>query len=1045
LGQQTFEDYTTYRTWESSAISRALGEIDEYAASPGVSLEDVGKRWEAHPTLRGATRSNLQNYATRVPELIEEARRGGAGVATILGGGPSLPEIAASELEDWEGYASASPRTPREVTRPTSGPTAEDWEWYDKNTPVEEGVVRERPVPRRQVLTRSPGWFSKLGWKSKAALGVGATAAAIFAMSRFSGKDDQYNTLEGLPENGLARQQRHLLTQFGSGWMGISGGMIARETLEWSDDFARIYFQYRMKQPGNGQTFSGRDDEYNKIRGLPHGGWAQHQRRMLTEFGSGWTGLQLMGTGAAVLGALGIAGYALRDAPKRQEKSEGIASTLKGWGSTAAGWAGSALKWGGILAGAGIAIKTLPTVIGSKVLGGASWKDTWGLVKAGFKSEWTQQKLGWSAAAGMWTDKSTVEALKAAGREAYPTGIYSTALGRMTRPIQDIAKPVEHTARWLGKNWWPQLKKGDPGALLLGAATVYEGYEIGKNAYEGEWGKVATGIASFAAAKYAYMGYHKFLRTAEARKATFGFLKSQTWRDWAGYASSAMSLTQTAVDAGIHYAEFTANFVRTGAPPLKYAEQYGLKMAEKYAAAGHDIMETYKGAWKDLPEPVRQKIANIPKIQEIIKNAKPAIEEAKLDIAKTAVAGREQFEGFTRNLKEVGVPKEAQDLTYWAGYLNKKIKGMDDIALAAKLHGAKEKVVGAVEKGTGTGLLERLHKTANDIAARRSAASGAIKYVGPEVVPEGMAHGNMSSTKRKLRTDFGSRWKGLIGSISGKLAKFLATGAKSATSLLDPRKAAKMAEGATLEQFAERLGVRESTAIMRAEDMDIWQKALAAQGKDINKIASAGMVGPGNIQIHLPRAQEEFRQMAVKAGMSEEAAKAAVTHEDFGKAILYHEYLERGIHLGFAKPREMASHLGAQVMLGEAGFVSNIGNAHVRELFTRVRTSKHAFRAERQLFKAGLEAFGEGNAASASRKLISDFGSGYRGLLSSTSKSIAKTNSMRGRASQKLTESAQDLRIAQKVIWEAGIRGGKGHTKYAGSHVKQLSRFGGGI
>jgi hypothetical protein len=39
-------------------------------------------------------------------------------------------------------------------------------------------------------------------------------------------------------------------------------------------------------QPGT--WFSGKDDEYNTIEGLRHGGYAQQMRRVLTDFGSGW-------------------------------------------------------------------------------------------------------------------------------------------------------------------------------------------------------------------------------------------------------------------------------------------------------------------------------------------------------------------------------------------------------------------------------------------------------------------------------------------------------------------------------------------------------------------------------------------------------------------------------------------------------------------------------------------------------------------------------------------------------------------------------------
>lgn len=42
-------------------------------------------------------------------------------------------------------------------------------------------------------------------------------------------------------------------------------------------------------------AFSGRDDQYNSIHGLRHGGMAERNRRQTTEFGSGWQGLQVHG------------------------------------------------------------------------------------------------------------------------------------------------------------------------------------------------------------------------------------------------------------------------------------------------------------------------------------------------------------------------------------------------------------------------------------------------------------------------------------------------------------------------------------------------------------------------------------------------------------------------------------------------------------------------------------------------------------------------------------------------------------------------------
>lgn len=59
--------------------------------------------------------------------------------------------------------------------------------------------------------------------KNKYLFGIAAGAIGIGLlepMSLFSGKDDAWNTIEGLPHGGLAEQKRRELTEFGSGWQG---------------------------------------------------------------------------------------------------------------------------------------------------------------------------------------------------------------------------------------------------------------------------------------------------------------------------------------------------------------------------------------------------------------------------------------------------------------------------------------------------------------------------------------------------------------------------------------------------------------------------------------------------------------------------------------------------------------------------------------------------------------------------------------------------------------------------------------------------------
>jgi predicted Ser/Thr protein kinase len=62
------------------------------------------------------------------------------------------------------------------------------------------------PSPSKSPITM--GW---LKW-------LMAAGAGAWLISHFSGRDDPYNVIEGLPELGLASQQRKVLTDFGSGF-----------------------------------------------------------------------------------------------------------------------------------------------------------------------------------------------------------------------------------------------------------------------------------------------------------------------------------------------------------------------------------------------------------------------------------------------------------------------------------------------------------------------------------------------------------------------------------------------------------------------------------------------------------------------------------------------------------------------------------------------------------------------------------------------------------------------------------------------------------
>lgn len=111
---------------------------------------------------------------------------------------------------------------------------------------------------------------------NKGKIGIGVGVAALWALQPgqwFSGKDDAYNTIEGLPHGGMSEKMRRTLTDFGSGWVGSTVWGLRRP-------LAREEFR---------QYMSAADDSYNTIEGLGHRGISGGRRRVHTDFGSGFT------------------------------------------------------------------------------------------------------------------------------------------------------------------------------------------------------------------------------------------------------------------------------------------------------------------------------------------------------------------------------------------------------------------------------------------------------------------------------------------------------------------------------------------------------------------------------------------------------------------------------------------------------------------------------------------------------------------------------------------------------------------------------------
>lgn len=76
---------------------------------------------------------------------------------------------------------------------------------------------------QRDLSTYEVENIKRLGKKLRKTHGPGASSFRKKITNRFSGKDDEYNTIEGLGHKGIAWQKRQEMTNFGSGYRGLIG------------------------------------------------------------------------------------------------------------------------------------------------------------------------------------------------------------------------------------------------------------------------------------------------------------------------------------------------------------------------------------------------------------------------------------------------------------------------------------------------------------------------------------------------------------------------------------------------------------------------------------------------------------------------------------------------------------------------------------------------------------------------------------------------------------------------------------------------------
>lgn len=328
----------------------------------------------------------------------------------------------------------------------------------------------------------------------------------------------------------------------------------------------------------------------NIIHGLPESPTASSRRGQNTggQFESPWQGIGEFGAKAlgffrqnpkiaAMVGAGAVLGISAHDGDKKESSS--IMSTL-----------GKGIAISGALIGAGILAPAALTAYGArnaaKISGQAdpnsiAWKTFKGMAKANW--EFTKSTVGIHYK--VHTGESADLFRKAAEAAGVDTGLKAAATRGYQGPLELAKKAVHHTAEWLGKNWVPKANQMDPGAVALAVASGYEAVGVAKDISEGDIGGAMWGMAKFAGAKYAYMGWHY---RDKIRQVWQGSNRLDKIMSGMGAGASAMNYQAVAFE-GVN---LWLAHARWGVSAKEFYPKVGAEFAHGLNASKEKLMET---------------------------------------------------------------------------------------------------------------------------------------------------------------------------------------------------------------------------------------------------------------------------------------------------------------------------------------------------------------------------------------------------------------------------------------------------------------------
>ena len=817
---------------------------------------------------------------------------------------------------------------------------------------------------------------------------------------------------------GLSATQVSQYVSAGRKTLGAALGTYVFSTLALSAgglyQFYRSKKTIAQKKQKNSTEFSGKDDTYNTIEGLQHRGVSGRTRLVNTEFGSGWRGLlsrigkfgrdvfqETIKNARQYWGTLALGGtFGLYQGYKRGRERGSLSV-----GATA-GFIATDLADDLLIAAAPL-IKSDKLGVISRILQHPIAKRT----GTGLMGYALGNLLGGTIGGRVsgWDDAyNTIEGLPHQG--------IGSKIRRALTPFGSGVDPARAIAQGLGIKYEQFLKSKVFRSALAGAKELRE---LG----QGSFGRAVLMETEVAGSPFLFVKKTSTLGEAELAmlRRNPPLLRDPLLR------GRRMSPEEAATLGNLRWEGAVQSRLQDLAVPSTYQASRNELLMEYIPHRG--LSEAFEGLTQVERESVEVQVADL--IQEV----------ANRGIQNLDIHGR-----------NIGLQASGANIkAFWFDWgLATRLKRKDAPFAFREMKSRYEAYSDALRS-----FISVPSSIARDLEeARRIAAESGLpeELSGPPSVLElrvprnrpvnplnGMGHEGIAGGKRSLSSDHGSKWKGLFGGVSRKISKYMASGARTeAVKLLNPRSAAKMAEGKTLEEFIQTIGYKKyKTEVFQEgreytpEVSELWKRVRGGGG-------IATHTRTGTIYIHPEEMKATFSRVMRHEGITNEAIEAAFKSEDFLKAQYYHEILEAQTVERFAtfNPLPHGRHAGSQVIIGEAGFLENLKNKHLKDIMQRFRVLEG--KEESMAFEAGLEAFGE-KAPKSLQSIVSDFTPIGPSL---PSREMSDAMATGGRLQEKMTLASRELQSAQRQIWNAANSGGQNHVRRKSSRgVVHSSRY----